>query len=290
MRRTLLAILLAAALLGSSVMWNRLLDRLIFHPRRGVDVALQQHATDGQEVFLDTEDGVRIHAFLIPSAGASRALLFLHGNSGNASLRLPNAAALASLGTEVLLLDYRGYGLSEGKPTEPGVYADARAGLRHLIDERGFPEERVVVFGRSLGGAMAVDLAQDRPLAGLIVESTFTSIPDMARTILPPAAPLVPNRFDSLGKIDRLRAPLLAFHGDRDEVVPYALGRELFEAAPEPKAFETLVGAGHNDTTLIGGAPYFERIRRFLDQVAPLREGAATAGADPNRGPAAQPL
>ena len=275
MRRTLLGILVAAALLGSSLMWNRLLDRLIFHPRRGVDVALERVAPGGREVFLETEDGVRVHAFAIPSDDTSRALLFLHGNAGNASLRLPNAAALASLGAEVLLLDYRGYGLSEGTPTESGVYADARAALRYLTEDRGFPEERIIVFGRSLGGAVAVDLAQDRALAGLIVESTFTSIPDMARVILPPAAPFVPDRFDSATKIRRLRAPLLAFHGDRDEIVPYALGRALFEAAPEPKAFETLVGAGHNDTTLVGGAPYFERIRQFLDQVAPVAEGAA---------------
>ena len=173
------------------------------------------------------------------------------------------------MGADVLLLDYRGYGLSSGTPSEPGTYADARAGLRYLVEERGFREDRIVVFGRSLGGAVAIDLAQDRPLAGLILESTFTSVRDLAQVILPFAAPFVPNRFNSASKIAGLRAPLLVFHGDQDEIVPYEMGRQLFEAAPEPKAFQTIRGAGHNDTTVVGGQPYFARIRGFLDQTAP---------------------
>jgi fermentation-respiration switch protein FrsA (DUF1100 family) len=169
----------------------------------------------------------------------------------------------------VLLLDYRGYGLSEGKPSEVGVMADARAGLAHLTGERGVPEERIVVFGRSLGGAVAVDLVQDRAVAGLVLESTFTSLSAMAGSILPLAAPFVRGRFDSQAKIARLRTPLLSLHGDRDDIVPFALGRALFEAAPEPKAFETITGAGHNDTVEVGGRAYFERVGRFLDEVAP---------------------
>ena len=234
-----------------------------------MDLRPEQVGLTGEDVFLETGDGVRIHAFWLPAPGATRALLFLHGNAGNASHRLPNAAELVALGTSVLLLDYRGYGLSEGTPSEAGAYADARTGLRYLLEERGFAANRVVVFGRSLGGAVAIDLVQDRTIAGLILESTFTSVADMARSILPPAAPFVRGRFDSEKKIARLRAPLLFFHGDRDEIVPHELGQRLFEVAPEPKAFETIVGAGHNDTTQVGGRPYFERIRRFLDRFAP---------------------
>jgi len=229
-------------------------------------------------VFLETEDGVRIHGFWLPAqddAGtvdenASRAILFLHGNAGNASHRLPNAALLARLGAGVLLLDYRGYGRSEGDPTETGVYADARAGLDHLTGARGLPASRVVLFGRSLGGAVAVELAQGRPLAGVILESAFTSVADMARRMLGfGLGPLTRGRFDSLARIGELRAPLLFFHGDRDEIVPHALGRALYEAAPEPKTFSTIRGAGHNDTVQVGRAPYFEKIRAFLDEVAP---------------------
>jgi pimeloyl-ACP methyl ester carboxylesterase len=214
-----------------------LADRLIFQPTPGVDITPAQLGIAGEEVFLRTEDGVRIHAFWLPTPGATRAILFLHGNAGNASHRLPNAAQLAALDTHVLLADYRGYGRSEGRPSEGGVYADARAALAHLTDERGVPEQRVIVFGRSLGGGVAVDLARGRPLAGLILESTFTSLTDVARASFGPLAGV--------------------------------LGRRLFQQAPQPKAFETLQGAGHNDTVEVGGKPYFERIRRFLDDVTP---------------------
>jgi fermentation-respiration switch protein FrsA (DUF1100 family) len=264
------AITLAFGLLIGLAVWNGIFERLIFQPSPGVDLRPEALGIEAEEVFLQAEDGVRLHAFFLPTPGASRALLFLHGNAGNASHRLPNAAGLAQLGTHVLLPDYRGYGLSEGTPSEAGVYADARASLAYLLGERGFAENRTVVFGRSLGGAVAVDLARDRDLAGVILESTFTSAADVVRaTIARPLAPLIGGALASDAKIGRVRAPLLFFHGDRDEIVDYRLGRGLFEAAPEPKAFETIRGAGHNDTVEVGGRAYFERIRRFLDEVAP---------------------
>jgi len=252
-------------------MWGRFVESMIFFPERGVAVTPRQLGIDGEEVFVKAEDGVRIHAFFLPAPRAHRAVLFLHGNAGNASHRLPNAAELAALDCSVLVIDYRGYGLSEGKATESGVFADARAGLRYLVEQLGFPENRVILFGRSLGGAVAVDLAQDRELAGVILESTFPSIADIVSN--GPAGAwlgaLVGRRFDSAAKISRVRVPKLFFHGDRDEVIDYALGRRLFEIAPQPKVFETIRGAGHNDLTLVGGRPYFERIRDFLEEVAP---------------------
>ena len=253
-------------------MWGHLVDAVIFQPTRGVAVTPAQLGIAGEDVYLETEDAVRIHAFYLPAPGAHLALLFLHGNAGNASHRLPNAAELVRLGCSVLVLDYRGYGLSEGRPSEAGAYADARAGLAHLIDQRGFPADRVIVFGRSLGGAVAVDLARDRELAGVILESTFTSVADIARRLGGPLlGALAGHRFDSASKIDRIRAPLLFFHGDRDEVIDYALGRRLFDAAPDPKSFEIIAGAGHNNTTQVGGRRYFERIRLFLAEVSPTR-------------------
>jgi fermentation-respiration switch protein FrsA (DUF1100 family) len=262
--------LAAACVLLVPLVWQGLVDRMIFHPTPGADLRPEDVGVRGEDAWLRTEDGVRIHSFWLPSEGATRGVLFLHGNAGNASHRLPNAAALARLGCHVLLLDYRGYGLSEGRPDEAGVYADARAGLAHLTGERGLPEGRVVLFGRSLGGAVAVDLAQDRALAGVILESTFASAAAVAERAFPgPVAWFARDRFDSERKIARLRAPLLFFHGDRDEIVDFELGRRLFEAAPEPKEFLAIRGAGHNDTVEVGGRWYFERIRGFLDRVAP---------------------
>jgi len=271
------AVTILALVLGVS-MWGCLVDSTIFQPSPGIDLRPAQLGIAGEEVTLVTEDQIQIHSFYLPATGSGRVLLFLHGNAGNASHRLPNAAALLALDCSVLLLEYRGYGASEGKASETGVYADARAGLRHLTEERGFPEDRIIVFGRSLGGAVAVDLAQGRGLAGVILESTFTSIADVARSIGGPLlAAAAGKRFDSLSKIDRIRVPLLFFHGDRDEVIPYTLGRRLFDAAPEPKRFETIVGAGHNNTVQVGGSPYFEEIRSFLDEVAP-ESGRAPRG------------
>jgi fermentation-respiration switch protein FrsA (DUF1100 family) len=266
-----LALAVAPLLLGFPMPSFSLVDRLMFHPSPGVDLDPAALDRPVEEVFLRTEDDVRIHAFLLPSEGASRALLFLHGNAGNASHRLPNAELLARLGVTVLLLDYRGYGRSEGRPTEHGVYADARAGLAHLVDALGFAEERVALFGRSLGGAVAVDLARERALGAVILESTFTSLADMSRHVLGSglAAFLLGDRFDSAAKIADLRAPLLMIHGDRDRIVPYPLGRSLFEAAPEPKHFTTVRGAGHNDTVQVGGRPYLDRIGRFLEETVP---------------------
>jgi fermentation-respiration switch protein FrsA (DUF1100 family) len=263
-------LLLFLVLVGFVALSFSLIDRVIFQPSPGVDLTPEALGIEAESVFLNSEDGVRIHAFFLPSPGATRSLLFLHGNAGNSSHRLPNAAELAALGTDVLLLEYRGYGLSEGRPSEAGVYADARAGLEYLRASRAVPLERLVVFGRSLGGAVAVDLAADRPLAGLILESTFTSVADVARAAIGiPIGPLIGRRFPSDEKIARVRCPILFFHGDRDRIIPFELGQRLFAAAPEPKAFETIAGAGHNDTTLVGGARYFGRIRRFLDEVAP---------------------
>lgn len=275
--------LLALGLVTGSLMWSRLLDRAIFQPTPGVDVRPGDLGIDAEELSLRAEDGVQLHAFYLPSP-ASRAILFLHGNAGNASHRLPNAAQLAQLGADVLLLDYRGYGRSQGRPSEDGVYADARAALAYLLEERGFPEDRVVLFGRSLGGAVAVDLAQDRALAGVILESTFPSAASVARLSLGRlVAALVGDRFASDRKIARLHSPLLVLHGDRDRVIPFALGRRLYALAPEPKEFAIVAGAGHNDTTQVGGRPYFERIAGFLERVAP--EAAGPAHPRPRAGP-----
>ena len=260
------AILAGVFLAGDSVR-DWLIEKVLYHPTPGVDITPAELGLEAEEVFLEAEDGVRIHAFFLPSDFSSNGLLFLHGNAGNASHRLPNAMLLQQLGLNVLLLDYRGYGRSEGAPAEAGLYADARAGLAHLVEARGIPEERVIVFGRSLGGAVAVDLSQKRRLAGVILESTFSSLADAGSRAMGPVAGWVGRgRFDSLAKIAEQRSPLLFFHGDRDEIVAYESGRRLFEAAPEPKSFETLRGAQHNDTVQIGGRAYFERIRRFVER------------------------
>lgn len=270
MRVARLALVLLGVLALGALMRGRLVDALVFQPERGRGPSPAALGVAADPLFLVTEDGVRIHSFWLAAPGADRAVLFLHGNAGSAWHRLENAALLAALGTHVLLLDYRGYGESEGRPSEAGIHADARAGLRHLVTDLGIPERRVVLFGRSLGGAVAVELAVDRSLAGVILESTFSSLADLGRRLFgPPGAWFAQGRFDSMARIRRVRAPLLFFHGDADDIVDPSLGRRLFEGATSPKAFESLRGAGHNDTVGVGGTPYLTRIHRFLDEVAP---------------------
>jgi fermentation-respiration switch protein FrsA (DUF1100 family) len=279
--RTLLAtgalVVLAVSMPSLS---QRLVASMVFHPTPGADLEPGDLRIDGSEVWLDTEDGVRVHAFFLPGApDRDRAILYLHGNAGNASHRLPIAAELARLGSDVLVLDYRGYGRSQGTPSEAGVYRDARAALAHLTGARGLVERRVVLFGESLGGAVAIDLAADRALAGVIVSSTFTSLADMGWSMAGPFGRwLAGDGFDSLAKVASLRAPLLAFHGDRDELVSIELGRRLFERAPPPKEFHVIRGAGHNDTVDVGGADYFAAIARFLDEVAPAEDPGPVSG------------
>ena len=161
----------------------------------------------------------------------------------------------------MFIFDYRGYGLSHGRPTEAGTYRDAEAALAYLHTRRDVDRDRVVIFGRSLGGAVAVDLASRHPCLGLILESTFATLSNLFPGVAPQDVPI---KYDSISKMGRIEAPLLMLHGDADEVVPYQSGVELFEAANEPKRFYTIEGAGHNDTYIVGGEGYIGVYQDFI--------------------------
>jgi len=245
---------------GAGVLWytgNRAIYHPFKHPRGAWDL---QGTLGAADVWLEAADGVRLHGWWMAPAEARLATLYLHGNAGNITHRAPQAGKITAAGSAVLLLDYRGYGRSQGRPTEKGLYQDAEAGYRHLLS-RGFRPERIVLHGESLGTAVAVDLAARLPCAGLILEAPFTSTREIAARILPVLGPLVMHSFDSRAKIAGVRAPLLVIHGDRDEVVPYELGRALFDAANPPKSFFTAAGHGHNDLPETAG--YGERLAEF---------------------------
>lgn len=251
-------------------------EQLIYFPTRYPDglwdtdaVALNSGCTIADCSF-EAADGVRLHGWMCTPSHAEgitgdMVLLWFHGNAGNLSHRADLLIRLAQIPARVFIIDYRGYGRSEGKPSEKGLYLDGRAGWRYLVEERGVSPDRIVIFGKSLGGAVAVDLATEVKPAGLIVQSSFTSIPDMAArhfAFVPKA--LIRTRMDSLSKIVDVRAPKLFIHSTADEIAPFELGRRLYEAAPEPKRFHTVEGAGHNDTWIVGGQGYFAAIRSFV--------------------------
>jgi fermentation-respiration switch protein FrsA (DUF1100 family) len=194
-------------------------------------------------------------------------MLFCHGNAGNVSHRLENVAHLLRAGFQVLLFDYRGYGHSSGQPSEKGLFEDAAAAWSAQVERSDASRPRII-FGRSLGGAVAVDLASRVDADGLVIESSFTSIRTLARLFLPLPLPDLPVRYDSLSKIGAINAPLLVVHGERDELVPFADGRALYEAAGEPKSWFPIPGAGHNDTYVIGGEGYFHRFAAFAAGLA----------------------
>jgi fermentation-respiration switch protein FrsA (DUF1100 family) len=188
----------------------------------------------------------------VPARQERGVILFFHGNAGNISHRLDTLEIFHTLGLSTFIIDYRGYGQSEGRPSEQGTYLDAEAAWRYLVEQRQVPPERMIIFGRSLGGAVAAWLAQAHPPRALILESTFTSLPDMAATYLPflPVRSLARFDYNTLARLPDIHCPVLVVHSPDDEVVPYSHGRQLFEAASEPKEFLELRG-GHNEGFLI---------------------------------------
>ncbi|MFQ5671874.1 MAG: alpha/beta hydrolase [Nitrospinales bacterium] len=219
-----------------------------------------------EDVYFQSGDGVKLHGWFVPAEGAAATLLWFHGNAGNLTHRLDNIIRLRALGLNVFIFDYRGYGKSEGEPDEPGIYRDSLAAYETLVRIKKISPERLFLFGRSLGGVCAIEVAAQRPAAGLILESTFTSAKDMARNLFPflPLGYFIRSKFDAIGKIPAIEIPKLILHGTEDEIVPYRMGRELYEAAAEPKAFYEIRGSRHNDTYVAGGESYFRALGRFV--------------------------
>ncbi len=211
---------LAVGLLLVVVAIRVLENRLIFFPPHYPEgfAPPEQYGLRLEEVWITTDDGVRLNAWFVPNHSSRKALVWFHGNAENIGYGLDQLKALARLGTNVLAVDYRGYGKSEGSPDEAGVYRDAEAAYRYLAENRRFESRNIFVYGHSLGGAVAVDLAARRECGGLIVESSFSSGRAMARRMfrIPLFAYIPKSRFDSLAKIRQVRAPILIVHGTRD--------------------------------------------------------------------------
>lgn len=232
-----------------------LLNSLLYFPSRAIVDTPGRAGLDYRDLGFETGDGERLHGWWIPAPEAALGhLLLCHGNAGNVGDRVLHAALLTAIGFDVLLFDYRGYGRSSGRPSEAGTYRDSRAALACLLEQPGVDPERILYLGESLGGACALDLALERPPAGLVLLSAFAGVRELARQHYPflPAA-LVPDAYPTLRRIGQLRAPLLVLHGDADEIVPLSQGRDLLEAAPGPKRMHVFAGRGHNDLVPLAG-------------------------------------
>lgn len=245
-------------------------NKIIFHPSTYPEGYWNPTSlgVPAQDVYFESEDGVKLHAWFIPAPNAVATLLWFHGNAGNLSHRLDNIQRLKRLNLNIFIFDYRGYGRSEGTPDEKGIYKDSRAAYKQVLAMDGVSADTLFLFGRSLGGICAVETAMNHPAKGLILESVFTNSEDMSRKVFPliPLGWAVRSQLDAVGKVPHLKLAKLFLHGTRDEIVPYDLGRKLFEKAANPKTFYAIEGAGHNDTYILGGAGYFDALNRFITE------------------------
>jgi fermentation-respiration switch protein FrsA (DUF1100 family) len=244
-------------------------DKFIYFPEKYPRGAYDQARSipNLRDCWVTTEDGVRLHGWFAPAESAKATLVLSHGNGGNISHRYLLMRSLLRYRFNVLMYDYRGYGRSEGTPSEDGIYNDGRAFFDYVLALPEVKSPSIFLWGTSLGGAVATDVAIHRPAAGLILESTFTSGRDVARLLYPflPVGPFMHNKFNTIEKLKTLHLPLLVMHGSLDEILPVGLGRQLFAEANDPKQYYEIAGARHNDTFFVGGEEYFNRIDQFVE-------------------------
>jgi uncharacterized protein len=242
-------------------------DKFIYFPDSQLIADPAHINLEFETVSLTTADNIALHGWYIPYPHAKQTLLFFHGNAGNISHRLDSIAIFHQLGLSVLIIDYRGYGLSEGKPGEAGTYLDAETAWNYLINERGLTEQNIIIFGRSLGGGIASWLASKNKPGALVLESTFTSISDMAASIYPylPVRWLNRIHYSSIERIDSINCPILVIHSPDDELVPYRFGQAIYAAASQPKTMFDIRG-GHNDGFLLSQPEYSQALMNFIGQ------------------------
>ena len=250
--------------------YPRIENFFVFFPERGFDLTPGAFGLRYQDVYFMTEDGKKLHGWFFPGNEEHPVLLHFHGNAGNISHRLDLIKRLVRKKFRVFIIDYRGFGKSEGRPSEKGVYLDGLAAHDYLVKHEGIPPESIVLHGHSLGAAVAVEVGLMRKVRSVILESAFTSTRDMAKTmpLFFVFAPLLPANYNNLEKAPRLSLPVLVVHGDQDEIVPFSMGERLFAALGEPKYFLRLEGAGHNDTYVSGGKRYLDGLEQFAAKSA----------------------
>jgi len=243
-------------------------DTMIFYPEKEIWQTPKHIGLEYEEVSLTTNDGVVINAWYVPAKNEKGVVLFCHGNAGNISHRLDSIKIFHDLGQSVLIFDYRGYGRSGGKITEKGTYLDAEAAWDYLVQVKHKSPGEIVIFGRSLGAAVAAETALRKNPAGLILESTFMSIPAIARKYYPwlPVKFIARFRYATVDKIGLIKCPKLIIHSKTDEIIPFEHGRKLYEKAAPPKESLEIRG-GHNEGFMLSGVEYSEGLRRFLDAV-----------------------
>ena len=235
----------------------------LYGPSRAIELNPSDISLQYEEIFFDAIDDVRLNGWFVPADNADITLIFAHGNGGNISHRLDKLKVFNDLGVNVFIFDYRGYGKSEGVPQESGLYKDITAAYDYIKSRK--VSDRLVIYGESLGGAVAIDISSRVNVDGLILEGTFTKVSEMAKTIYPwlPGF-FLKSKFDSISKIAGVKSPKLHLHGRFDNIVPFEMGQRLFVAAGEPKKFVTLEGQ-HNDGFYVSADKVQKELREFFN-------------------------
>jgi fermentation-respiration switch protein FrsA (DUF1100 family) len=272
--------MLLIAALTAILLWTVIIglmeERFVYYPSSYPAGYYSQQSLKTEDCWFSADDGPRLHGWYVRHQNPIATIVMSHGNAGNISHRLDILRNLFRNGYSVFIYDYRGYGRSEGSPTEQGLYKDSQAAYRFALTLPGVDTSKIILWGTSIGGVFAVEAALHRQPAILVLESTFSSGRDVAASLWPylPIRFFVGERYNSASRIKGIHAPLLFIHGSNDDIIPISLGRKLFDLANDPKEFYEIRGAGHNDTFMVGKTEYFEILRshslRFLP--APRQE------------------
>ena len=267
MKKTIISFLVIAALclLAMNVFMYWQQAQMTFYPMRSIQQTPADWGLTYENVSLKTADNVQLHSWYIPHTRSAPVLLFFHGNAGNISHRRESIEIFHRLGLNIFIIDYRGYGNSQGSPDEQGLYQDAYAAWRYLTEEKGFPSEQVVIFGRSLGGAVAASLAAEVKARGLILESTFSSSRDFASLAFPFLSHILYMRYDfnTSGKIKSVNYPVLVLHSQDDKIIPFQLGNKVFQSASHNKQFVQMKG-DHNSAFMLSQPKYEQALAEWL--------------------------
>jgi len=243
-------------------------NRSVFFPTKNIEFTPEQINLSFEDIYIDTKDRLKINGWFIPGGNVKYTLLFCHGNAGNIGDRLDKISLLHGLGMNIFIIDYRGFGRSQGRVSEDSIYLDAKAAYDYLLNSRKIKREHIILYGESIGSAVVIDLAAKEKIGGLIVEGAFSKGRDIAEKIYPflPAF-LFSNKFDSLEKIKKVNAPKLFIHSENDEMIPLSLAEKLYHAAPQPKRFVKIIG-GHNTAFLDSQPVFLAAVGSFIKELS----------------------
>ncbi len=241
------------------------INKLAFHPDTETEILADYLPKNVHEIFINTEDDVTLHCFFIPSTSSEKILIYFHGNAGNINHRIFDLLQLSSFRINILAVSYRGYGKSQGKPSEDGIYIDGKAALNYVNKTLGFPMNNVIVFGRSIGTTVAINTSQNKNINRLILVTPLTNGEEFAEAIGFNFLSFIAGKsFDNIGKIVNVKCPILIIHGTQDHVIPFEMGERLYNEAKAKKEFVKIEGAGHNNLSTIFAETYWYSIYNFI--------------------------